>query len=629
MRSLLLLLAVAALGASAPASAQQAAPADVAANQRAFADAVERALTRTPPTVDAAHPRRKTPAAPRPGGELRVQLEREPSSLNYLLHAEGELDAIWQELHAFLARPDLTTLELVPELARSIEIEDRVVLRAEGGRSSGDAIGVLEGEWPRSQSAGPLRLRTGESAPPLELDPSRVVKVVRGGAITFRLRGDARWHDGAPFDAGDVAFSFACARNPELDAPGISAAFDAIDECRALDRTTVRFLFAEPHFLAAHVAASLRLLPRHLYERAGASEREQAEVVREHPRNDAFIGLGPYRFRSWERGERLVLERNPEFFGPAPLPDRLVFRVLRGSAAGLRELLAGNLDLAVGLSGSDYTVGLGPETLERGFVKDFVLAHRYTFIGWNLRRAPGSSRELRRALAHSFDIEGFLRVIGYGFGAQVTGHASMLGPAYDRSIAPFPFDPARARTALEELGWRDADADGLLERDGAPLEIGFLCVAGTAPAAFIGPRWQQDLRKIGVDLRLDVVDMQTYSARVQQRDFDTLCMDWISHGEVDYYPVWHSRYADAPGSQNIAGYANPRVDALIEEARTTTEEAPRHALWKLVQRAIYEDQPYLFLYRGATRLAWSQRWRGVVLYPERPNWRLREWYLAD
>jgi peptide/nickel transport system substrate-binding protein len=621
--------ALAALLAGALAHAQQVAPADVAANQRAFAAAVERALSRTPPQVDAAHPRRDTPAQPRPGGELRVQIEREPSSLNYLLHAEGELEAIWQELHAYLARPDLSTLELLPELARAIEIEDRVTLRAEGGRPRGDAIGRLEGAWPRAAGDGALRLRFREGEAPLELAPSQVERVVRGGAITFRLRGDARWHDGAPFDADDVVFSFACARNEELDAPGISALFDAIDECRSLDRYTVRFLFAEPHFQAPRVAAALRILPRHLYERPGASAKEQAAAVREHERNHSFVGLGPYRFAAWERGARIVLERNPDFFGAPPLPDRIVFRVLGGSAAGLRELLAGNLDLAVGLSGSDYTTGLGTDTLAQGFVKDFVLAHRYTFIAWNLRRAPGSSRDLRRALAHTFDVEEFVRLIGLGFGARVTGHASMLGPAYDRTLAPFPFDLERARSLLAEAGWRDADGDGIVERDGAPLRIRFLCAAGTPPARFIGPQWKQSLRSIGVELDLDVVDLGTYTARVQQRDFDALCMDWISTGEVDYYPVWHSRYAEEPGSLNVAGYRNPRVDALIDEARVTAEDAERHALWKLVQRGIYEDQPYLFLYRGATRMAWSQRWRGVKLYPERPNWRLREWYLGE
>ncbi len=224
-----LFYACALLLAGTAARAQKVDPDDVAANQRAFAEAVERALSRTPPLVDAAHPRRETAAPPKPGGELRVQIEREPSSLNYLLHAEGELEAIWQELHAYLARPDLSTLELVPELARAIEIEDRVVLRAEGERGRGDAIGRVEGTWPRASAEGPLLLRVRDDEAPLELDPSRVERVVRGGAITFRLRGDARWHDGVPFDAEDVLFSFACARNDELDAPGISALFDTID----------------------------------------------------------------------------------------------------------------------------------------------------------------------------------------------------------------------------------------------------------------------------------------------------------------------------------------------------------------------------------------------------------------
>lgn len=607
----------------------QGVPASVQDNERAFAAAVERALARTPPLVDAAHPDRELRLEPRPGGTLRVQIESEPQSLNYLLHAQAEIGVIWEELHAYLARPHQTTLALEGELATSWHAEDRLFLRAKENEPARSMVGRLLSAWPAPADTRTIRWQSSDvEAKPVAIPLKDIDRVLRGSAITFELRRDALWHDEAPFDAEDVRFSYDCVRNPSVNAPGMSALFDIVEACEVLDRYRVRFLFTEQHFLAPKVAAALRILPRHLYERVGATAAEQANVVHENKINQRFVGLGPYRFVSWDRGERITLERNKKFFGAPGYPDRIVFRVISTRGAGLRELLAGHLDLAVGLSGSEYTNQAQGEEFEAHFVKDFVLAHRYTFIAWNLRREPGSSLALRRALAHSFDVEGFSRVIGSGFGARITGHASMLGPAYDSTLVPFPFDLERARTLLEREGWVDRDQDGWLDREGAPLRIGFLCVAGTAPAVYIGPSWKERLREIGVDLVLDAVDAQRYSKRVDDRDFDALCMDWVTPGEVDYYPVWHGRFAAEPGSLNIAGYANPKIDALIEEARTTLHDEERHALWKLVQRGIYEDQPYLFLYRGATRMAWSRAWRGVTLYPERPNWRLREWFFV-
>ena len=238
-----------------------------------------------PVPADAFHPERGTRIEPRRGGSATVHVLALPPSLNAMIESSGVARQILQELHESLVRRDPESWEYVGALARSFDVEDRVAL-ADGTTRYG-VVERTERGW---------TLRSGAN-PAIELAADAVASVAREVVFTFHLRDDVRWHDGHPFDARDVLFSFECFRNPAVRCDRKRYLFDKIADARALDAHTVRFELAQPYFLALSIFdESFTLLPAHVYDLAdpdhparkeGASDADQAKLVNEGAANRA------------------------------------------------------------------------------------------------------------------------------------------------------------------------------------------------------------------------------------------------------------------------------------------------------------------------------------------------------
>ena len=594
--------------------------------------------------VDEFHPLRSREVEATRGGHLRLSLERPVPHLNYLIYANYELYFIWQELHAGLGSEDPETGQVKPDLAASWRVEDVLVLQPEGKRALRSARGKrfpkISEEEKRQNERDPMAIRIvgnfafpeGELPSVIEacdrkIPADRVVRVDRESSITFQLKKGVKWHDGTPFTAHDVVFSWKCLRNPYVKAGEKRSIYDQIVHCEARSDHEVHLVFERQYFQSLHIAATMTLLPAHLYELEGATEQQQGEAVNRHRTNREFIGLGPYRLKDFDPGTAVALERYEGYHGRPGYPDRITYRFIGRSDNRLRELRSGGLDLLLGLSGTDYLETTANEEFESRFVKDFQIPNRYQWIGWNTRREALADPQVRVALAHCFDLDSFLERYGYGMAFAVTGHQPILSRAYNWDIQRFPFDPSRAQDLLQQAGYVDRDGDGILDKDGKPLRIRFLGVG--AAGSVIGQYLGAGLKRAKVGFDLDLVEEGVYYERRDRGEYDAIFQSWVPSRESDMYQVWHSDGAPLEsGSSNFVGFENARVDELIDTARATLDDARRVKLWQAAQRVIYQSQPYLFLYCAPQRIAWSAKWRGVRIYDGRPPVRLRDWFLA-
>lgn len=466
-----------------------------------------------------------------------------------------------------------------------------------------------------------------------------------GTVITFHLRQEVRWHDGHPFDANDVLFSFRVYANEFVDCGKKRYRFQKIAQAEVLDPLTIRFTWKEPYFDALGTLGDFMcILPAHVYDlsdpdnaeaarRRAAdpawkpTEREQGEFVNQNPHNQQWIGLGPYRIVKWDT-QAVEATRFEGYFAPerAGYLDTIRWRYIAPDAA-FQALLNGEIDFFGLVSAEDY---FGEPTHKPVFTERFYKGTFYTanywYVGWNLLRPQLSDVGVRTALAMLFDAEEFKRSFYRGLAVQVTGPGSLFAPGYDRELKPLPHDPKAAAALLGEAGWKDTDGDGILDKGGEKLEIELLMLPNNRVGLEFGQLYQESLAQAGVRLRIQQLEWATLNERKDKREFDAIALGWSPPIESDPEQIWHSRTAQEKGSDNYISFSDLQVDALIEKGQRELDPVKRAAVWRELQRLVYDLQPYLFCFNPPRKFAMNRRIRGFQSVVLDPNYVIRRWY---
>ncbi len=423
-----------------------------------------------------------------------------------------------------------------------------------------------------------------------------------GRRVVFHLRSGVRWHDGAPFTAGDVAFTLERVLDPASLAAGKRPYFATVTGYSALDDVTFQVERSEPYARAVEVWETLPILPRHAY--AGQDFLEA-------PANRAPVGTGPYRLTAWEPGSHLELTAWEDYFGPAPGVGRIRFRPLPDPATRVEALLAGEVDLT----------SLRPLDRERieadprlaGRVK--VIPQDTLFVWYLAWNQDGSNpfftdARVRRAMTLALDRQGFVDQVLMGAGEVAT---SLIHPrmwAFDASLTPWPFDRQAAAALLEEAGWVDGDGDGLRERKGQAFAFTLLMPAGNEEMIRLGAMLQESLRTLGVDMSVRTLEYSLYRAERDAGRFAAMAGGWLLDPDPDCFDFWHSSQIRGVGL-NFAGYADPEVDRPCEAGRRTLDREERAGLYRQVQAILHRDQPNTFIAYRRTLLGIARRLEGV------------------
>jgi len=464
----------------------------------------------------------------------------------------------------------------------------------------------------------------------LELDQNLAVRpllaeswdVSRDGlTYTFKLRKGVTWHDGKPFTARDVAFTFYSVLDPRVTTPH-RAYFDAlagfpeltakenpkqphelsVRPIEVVDDHTVRFRLRYPSgsFLAVLVNPRAGIVPEHLLKGADLNTAEF---------NRKPVGTGPFKFVEWRRGERIVMEANERYHGGRPALNRLIFRIIPDAVVLLQELRAGGVDFMESpplteVARLKQTPGL------RVLVADTT---SYAYLGWRQDVAPFNDLRVRRALNHAIDVPSIVKEVLQGYAAIATGQFPPSSWAYDPSVKPYPYDPARASALLAEAGFRPGP-DGVLVRDGKPFSFSIRHDVANQTVKDTAVIVQEYLKRVGVDARLEPLDWPTFVKKLFASEFEAIVVNWTNHHDPDpfAYTIWHSSQWKG---RNFAHYKNPRIDELLEQARRTGVVAERKRAYAEFSRVLMEDAPYVFLYFPQQVYVTRQGYEGFVPIP--------------
>jgi peptide/nickel transport system substrate-binding protein len=399
---------------------------------------------------------------------------------------------------------------------------------------------------------------------------------------TFNLRDDVTWHDGEPFTADDVVFTMGLWTNPDVPF-FLSNNFRLVEEVTAPDDHTVVVRLSEPQASFPTLLGYLaNILPEHLLSDLSPEELTNPATFLQNP-----IGTGPFKFAEYQPGSHVRLVRNEDYFAGTPHLDALVYRIVPDANAQLALLQSGELDF----------VAIEPfqlEALERNpnIQLQSVPIVRHEYIALNNSVPALADPNVRAALTLALDREQLLETVFRGRGQVATGpFPPSMGWAYNDEIEPLPYDPEQAKALLDEAGWT-VGPDGVRQKDGERLSFTILYDPANPTRARTALIAQQLWNQIGVETDFETSEYRAIVSRIRQTppDYEVNPNYLITPPDPDGV----ANYYLSDSLANSWQYQNPEVDALFNEAATTTDRQERAEAYARIQEIIHEDQPNVF-----------------------------------
>lgn len=441
-------------------------------------------------------------------------------------------------------------------------------------------------------------LELDETLTPVPALARRLTVSGDGRVYTFVLRAGVRFHHGRELRAADVKYSFeraARGKRPWVFEKIVGArefmrgAAPAIAGLRVVDDRTVEIRLDRPFAPFAHLMAydAAAIVPREEVERLGRAFASQP------------VGTGPFRFASWRRDDRVVLERFPGHFrGPAPL-ERVVFRIIPAEITRFNEYRAGQLDLTDVPTGQCRAVQADAAFRGEAAVWPTLGTHGLRF---NVERAPFTDARVRRAFAHAIDPTLIVERLLEGCVHRAQGILPPALPGYSPAVRRLPFDLGRARALLAEAGY--ADGRGL-----PPIPFNYNTGDLNQRIAEV---LQAQLQAIGVVVELRRLDWAAHIRLVDDGRAVFFRQGWIAD-----YPdpenfltvLFHSRNAGAAG--NTSRYRNPTVDRLLDEADAMASGPARWKRYLRAEQAIVDDAVWVSLYHYSSRALIKRHVKGL------------------
>ena len=415
--------------------------------------------------------------------------------------------------------------------------------------------------------------------------------------VVFHLRPNVKFHDGHVFDAYDVKFTYEAIMNSRNLSPRV-ADYEPVKRVEVTDPLTLRITYKELYSPALGTWA-MGILPAHLLNAEALRDEAKRRgldpktfTLRQSQFNRHPIGCGPFRFREWKSDQYIVLERFEHYWEGPPNYRRYTFRVVPDLLTQEMEFYAGTVD-SYGVQ-PHQVARLGKDPTYQNFSG---LSFGYTYIGYNMRREPFEDWRVRKALGMVIDADKIIQYVLYGQGEKITGPFVKQTDYYNHSIKPLRYDPDGALRLLAEAGWRRGP-DGWLEKDGRRFQFTLITNQGNNLRKAILSIAQDSWRKIGIDVRTDVLEWAVFiQERVNKLDFDALILGWAMGIEPDLYQIWHSSQTN-PNQLNFVGFRNEEADDLIIKIRQEYDHDKQVAYCHRLHEIIAEEQPYTFLYVG-------------------------------
>lgn len=464
---------------------------------------------------------------------------------------------------------------------------------------------------------------------------------------TFRIRQGVRWQVPVLADkpefawlrtereltSEDFAFGVRLILDPKVDCEQLRGYYQDLDRIETPDRYTLRLVWKKKIYNSLSASLDLTPLPKHIYasNRDGTPipDDQVGVVFNKHwfDEERGVCGVGDFMMTEFVPDKVLRLRRNPTYWTtPSMHFDGVEYNFeVKQDDAKLVAFKNGQVHLSVlpplkykseiidrkeprfaPVDPADPKAGrageLGWEACKR-------LA--FSYLGWNCRRGLFGDVRTRQAMSHAFPKERIIRDVFMGLGQPILSDVHPDSAAYDKTLVPYAYDLAKAKSLLTEAGWSDADGDGLLDKEinGKRVEFRFEIkyYANSPEYDNALAIYRTELKSIGIDLQAKPLEWKELIRVYEDRDFDAIVGSWQMTFDLDFYQLWHSSQIDAPGGSNHCGIADAEIDALASGLRDEFDNDKRIAIIHRIQQRLHQLQPYTFFMSPKSIFVWQNR----------------------
>lgn len=404
-------------------------------------------------------------------------------------------------------------------------------------------------------------------------DIAEDIKVSSDGKVyDITIKQGVKFHDGVELKAEDAAFTI----NKILDENVVSEKspdFAEVEKAEATGDYTLK-LYLKQQFPPLLDKLTVGIIPKHAFPDGKIN-------------NAAFnhkpIGCGPYMFDKWEKGKSLTLKAFPDYYGTKASITTLVFKFIPDFNARAVQLKTGEVDMAF----------LEPSQVatfekEKNLKLYIVPSADYRCMMYNMKFDLWKDVNVRKAFNYAIDRDAILKGIMYGHG--ITAYGPLARNKYGTDdFTKYGYDPQQSAALLDKAGWKLGD-DGFRYKNGKKLAFTLTTPVTDEVRVNIANYLADQFKKIGADVKVDALDWSV----IKIGDCEAFVLGWGSPGDADdhTYKLFHSSQMKL---NNFEHYNNPKVDALLEKARVSTDEKERAELYAEFQKELANDPPFAFL----------------------------------
>ncbi len=433
--------------------------------------------------------------------------------------------------------------------------------------------------------------------------------------IRFFLKKDVKWHDGKPFTSKDVEYTYKVYVDPKTPT-AYSTDFLRVKEFRVLDDYTLEVVYEKP-YAPALGSWGQGMLPRHLLEGVDITE----SPLKRNP-----VGTGPYRFKDWTTGEKIILDSFHEYFDGRPYIDRVMTRIIPDMATMFLELKALSLD-QMGLNPLQYVRQTDTKWFKDNFNKYKYLGFGYSYLGYNLQDWKFKDKRVRQALTMAINRESIVQGVLLGLGTVTDTPYKPDSFWYNQNVTKFPYDPEKAKEMLAEAGWKDTDGDGILDKDGKPFEFTIITNHGNDIRKNAATIIQRDLKKVGIEVKIRVIEWAAFLKNfINKRNFEACLLGWGIGVDPNQIDIWNSKKT-GENELNFINFQNQEVDRLLDLGASTYDKEERKKYYDKFQEIIAEEQPYTFLFVQYSLPTINSRFHGIEPAPIGIGYNFVKWYV--
>lgn len=481
-----------------------------------------------------------------------------------------------------------------------------------------------------------------------------------GYEYTYELIDGVKWDDGTPLTVDDVIFTTKIQIAPLTNNTQIKGIYSSvIENVRKHPENPNKFILRTKilHVSNLDIYGEIYIQQKKFWDPKGLLDNytfEQIQDPKFQPseeivkwfnefnsgdnsyKPEKLVGLGPYKITEFVVGSYITLEKKKNWYGAnssniydKAYPDKIIFKIISDDAAAYLAIKNQQIDVSTYLGTTKLLKLKQLDYFNENYNAEFMPQYSYNYIGLNMKpdgiehKPFFVDKRVRRAMAHLVPVDEIIEVIGKGKAIRQVAHISPLQKAYDSTLKLIDLDVEKAKILLDEAGWVDTDGDNIRDKvvNGKKIPFSFKLsyMSGASSTKELILMIKESMYKAGVDAVPTPMDFTLFYKNAYEHKFDAMAGGWGGSASYsDPIQIWHTESWANKGS-NFTGFGDAESDSLIRLGNTSLDPEKHIAAIRALQKKIYDEQPYVFLYSNTRKIVIHKRFDNAFMYAERPG----------